>query len=283
MMIAEDETAAGDEEGENYFVSMTDMMIGVLFIFLIMLMSFALEFHNRTEGASRVVKEVAPQLERLQSDVERASKTLQKAYADRKELLEKIQQQLERQNLRVEVDLEHGLLRLGENSVHFATSSAQLDAENKKKVELIAEVLGRILPAYAERCKSPTVCGGAQNTALETLFIEGHTDTTGNDPDNWPLSTNRAVSTFRAMIEKMPALRDLRNKRGEEIISVSGYGSTRWISEGKTKEALANNRRIDLRFVMDADKSRELDSILRITGEMRGEIDRLRDAIGLRK
>ncbi len=279
-MIAEDETAAGNEEGENYFVSMTDMMIGVLFIFLIMLMSFALKFHKQTEDSSRVVKEVAPQLVKLQEDVERASQALQQARADRIELLQKIAQQLEQQNLRVQVDQEHGLLRLGENAVHFATNSAQLDAENKRKVELIADVLGRILPAYAQ-CKPQAACAG--KTALETLLIEGHADTTGVDADNWSLSTNRAVSTYRAMIEKAPALRKLRNKRNEEIISVSGYGSTRAISEGKTVEALASNRRIDLRFVMDTDKSEELERVARITGKMRIEIDRLRDSIGLRK
>ena len=49
LMISEDETAAGNEEGENYFVSMTDMMVGVLFIFIIMLMSFALDFRRNTD------------------------------------------------------------------------------------------------------------------------------------------------------------------------------------------------------------------------------------------
>ena len=32
------------EESENYFISMTDMMVGMLFIFLIMLMVFALNY-----------------------------------------------------------------------------------------------------------------------------------------------------------------------------------------------------------------------------------------------
>jgi hypothetical protein len=32
------------EEGESYYVSMTDMMVGVIFIFIIMLSYFAFEF-----------------------------------------------------------------------------------------------------------------------------------------------------------------------------------------------------------------------------------------------
>ena len=36
------------EEGESYYVSMTDMMVGVLFIFIIMLSYFALNYHATT-------------------------------------------------------------------------------------------------------------------------------------------------------------------------------------------------------------------------------------------
>ncbi len=39
---------AGAEE-ENYFVSMTDMMVGILFIFIIMLMMFALNFRQQAD------------------------------------------------------------------------------------------------------------------------------------------------------------------------------------------------------------------------------------------
>ncbi|KQZ29881.1 hypothetical protein [Caulobacter sp. Root1472] len=37
------------EEGESYYVSMTDMMVGVIFIFIIMLSYFALEFRATTQ------------------------------------------------------------------------------------------------------------------------------------------------------------------------------------------------------------------------------------------
>ncbi|MFT3997365.1 MAG: hypothetical protein QM667_08155 [Asticcacaulis sp.] len=36
------------EEGESYYVSMTDLMVGVLFIFIIMLAYFALHFRDTT-------------------------------------------------------------------------------------------------------------------------------------------------------------------------------------------------------------------------------------------
>lgn len=41
------------EEGESYYVSMTDMMVGVIFIFIIMLSYFAFEFRSTTAKLTR--------------------------------------------------------------------------------------------------------------------------------------------------------------------------------------------------------------------------------------
>jgi hypothetical protein len=48
--MAFSESAGAQDDGENYFVSMTDMMVGMLFIFIIMLMSFALLFRQQTDA-----------------------------------------------------------------------------------------------------------------------------------------------------------------------------------------------------------------------------------------
>jgi hypothetical protein len=70
----------------------------------------------------------------------------------------------------------------------------------------------------------------------------------------------------------------LRNNRNEEVISVSGYSSTRPIDSRAVRDAWDRNRRIDLRFVMDNDPRRNLAQILEITDEMRQQINRLRAA-----
>jgi hypothetical protein len=44
------------EEDENYFVSMTDMMVGMLFLFIIMLMMFALNFKKSDDASERIRK-----------------------------------------------------------------------------------------------------------------------------------------------------------------------------------------------------------------------------------
>lgn len=286
-MIAEGESAAGSEEGENYFVSMTDMMVGVLFIFILMLMAFALDFRRTSdeqENASKVAQDalkvaqaVAAKLDALQNDVHRQMAQLDRAQQDRRELLRDIGEQLAAEGLSVQIDEAIGVLRLTEDAVRFAPSRSDLVDRNKENVGKIARVLERVLPNYAG-CWAPGERSCGERASLETLFIEGHTDTTGKDAENWQLSTERAVATFRELIAVAPTLRSLRNTNNEEVISVSGYSSTRPIDPRLLREAWDRNRRIDLRFVMQTDNRQNLKHILRLTDEMKEEIDRLRQA-----
>ncbi len=281
-MITEPETASGAEEGENYFVAMTDMMVGVLFIFILMLMAFALDFRRTTdvqENALKVAQEVAAKLDALESNVRIQMGQLDWAQEDRRKLLQDIRAQLSAEGLSVQIDEASGVLRLTEDAVRFAPNRADLVERNKENVGKIARVLERVLPKYV-RCRNlqSLVCDASEGTSLETLFIEGHTDTTGDDSDNWRLSTERAVSTYRELIAVAPALRSYRNDRKEEVISVSGYSSTRPIDPRPLHEAWDRNRRIDLRFVMETDSRQKLKQILQVTDEMRGEINRLRAA-----
>ena len=53
-MLSETEiTLEHGEGGENYFVSMTDMMVGMLFLFIILLMVFALNYRVGDEDSSK--------------------------------------------------------------------------------------------------------------------------------------------------------------------------------------------------------------------------------------
>ena len=277
-MIVENDVGSDSEEGENYFVSMTDMMVGVLFIFIIMLMTFALDFRRTTdvqEDALKVAQEVAKKLDALQTDVKGQLARIEARSQDRRRLLEDIRMQLAAEGLNVQIDEANGVLRLTEDAVRFAKQSADLTDKNKENVDKISRVLDRVLPKYVPCRSTPDrpMCVALRGPAIETLFIEGHTDATGIDADNWQLSTARAVNTYRELIAISPSLRSLLNQGKEEIISVSGYSSTRPIDARYVKEAWERNRRIDLRFVMETDNSQKFEQILKVTDDMRGEID----------
>ncbi|MDR3376122.1 MAG: OmpA family protein [Ancalomicrobiaceae bacterium] len=296
MFAEHDSAAEPDATGENYFVSMTDMMVGVLFIFIIMLMAFALDFQKTTtvqENSINVAQDVALKLQRMENNVRDDIGKIERANQARRQLLDDLQTQLATEGLDVAIDQANGVLRLTENAVKFDVNHSDLSDKARINVDKIARVLDRVLPQYAS-CRvsgdRPACAPSTVGPTVETVFIEGHTDTTGvpdpkeRDRRNWELSAERAVATYREIVSQTPTVRSLRNQHGQEIISVSGYSSTRPIDPHETREAWEKNRRIDLRFVMEVDTEEGLKRILTITDAMKTEIDHLVDvsAIGKR-
>ena len=185
----------------------------------------------------------------------------------------------------VEIDEQNGVLRLSERAIRFDPGKFDLDTKAQDNVARVARVLSPLIKQYSACSVDDKVqCGNYHGAALETVFIEGHTDSTGapdlveRDRQNWQLSTDRATITYRALVSDAPDLKIFRNRRGEQIISVSGYSSTRPIAANGDKAAYARNRRIDLRFVMDAETKfglNDIKTIESLNDEIRRQIERI--------
>lgn len=279
MLLAEGEEKAGspNEEDENYFVSMTDMMVGILFIFIIMLMVFALNFRQQTDETKvltaaqeeqlRKADELAKQIADLRSQIAGEIGELNKANQARTKLLQAIQMKLAAVGLNVTIDGRTGVLRLAEDAIRFGSDSSALDETATRNVDAVAKVLSEVLPGYAA-CLTQLPCTRSSDHVVETVFIEGHTDKRGQDNSNWRLSTERAVNTYRRMVERFPTLRTLLNSSQREVLSVSGYASTRPVDDRDAFDAYRVNRRIDLRFVLEADRRARLTEVLKLLDQM---------------
>jgi flagellar motor protein MotB len=290
MIIAASDDTDGShtEEDENYFVSMTDMMVGILFIFIIMLMVFALNFRQLTDETVQLTAEqqeqlnkadeLAEQIAALRKQIANEIVELNKADQARNELLEAIKAKLDLVGLKVTVDKDTGVLRLAEDAIRFAPQSSQLDVEAQRNVDAVAKVLVDVLPVYTA-CPGGTTCQPSTGYVVETVFIEGHTDKTGSDSLNWQLSTERAVNTYRRIVDNFPELRALVNSGGREILSVSGYAYTRPAIEQDDTEGYRINRRIDLRFVMEADRRERLSEVLVLLEQMERKVSELQNPL----
>lgn len=235
-MIADDTHEHAIEE-ENYFVSMTDMMVGLIFIFIILLMYYALQFRQVTD-------------ELTGADTTRAA------------ILAEIQSSLKAKGVIVTIDTQNGVLRLPD-SILFDSGNDQLKVDGLASVQKLSLALEEVLPCYTQTTAStarPENCAPTEH-AIESVYIEGHTDRDNyarGGRDNWDLSVVRATNTYRALVASRPGLSDLCADKGElcePVLSVSGYGPQRPIDLGETAEAKAKNRRIDLRIIMVAPDS----------------------------
>jgi len=240
-------------EGGNYFASMTDLMLGLLFIFIIMLMAFAL---NLREAEQKMAS---------------ATRELTEADLARREMLRDVEKALQ-SRLPVTVDEENGTLQLGDD-VLFPKGSADSYPEALPKLRMLGQALDLVLPCYAIPANpipgddTPLAqCADKRKGRLEAVYIEGHTDATpirtARFPSNWDLSAARASETFNRLVESYPGLGRLRNDRNERLIGVSGYGEYRPVDESGSEEGMKKNRRIELRFIMVSPGSPELHGLI---------------------
>lgn len=240
-------------EEENYFVSMTDMMVGLVFIFIILLMYFALQFRDVTEELSG------------------ADRT-------RAQILKQLQESLHEKGVEVSIDTQNGVLRLPD-SILFDSARAELKTEGHVAVGHLAEALSDVLPCYVDGgAPRASTCPRTKHR-IESVYVEGHTDAdryagAGALKDNWDLSVVRATNTYRALTELRPELSSICVTKGghcEPVLSVSGYGPQRPVSMGSVNDEATKrlNRRIDLRLIM-------------VTPDAGASVDTLRERLGKR-
>ena len=138
---------------------------------------------------------------------------------------EKINQYIKENKLEGELSAhmtEGGLLVRISDKALFPPGSAELLPESQRIVPLIADMLA---------------------TMPEQVLISGHTDnvpiSTARYPSNWELSTDRALTFMKLVLEKNPKL-DARR------FSALGYGEFRPAASNDTEEGRQKNRRVEV-------------------------------------
>jgi hypothetical protein len=136
-----------EEEEESYFVSMADMMVGLLFIFIILLLYFALQFRQTTD-------------------------TLTSAGQTRREILETLKERLDKRlkpyNLTVRIDAETGVLSLP-NSILFDTGQFALKPEGRQAVDIVADELAAVLLAMLIDCRADRHVGASRSRRTRSM------------------------------------------------------------------------------------------------------------------
>lgn len=117
-----------------------------------------------------------------------------------------------------------------QSELFFDTASAEIGPAGEARLAQVAETLRRVAQRIPEEIDW-------------VLQVEGHTDrrpiNTEQFPSNWQLSTARAQSILDSLIDEgIPPQR----------LAAVGYGQYQPVAQGDSPEALAQNRRIELRL-----------------------------------
>lgn len=227
-------------EGQSYLVSVSDLMSSLVFIFIITLMIFALRYQA-------------------------ASTKVESAKDSRTRLLQILENALKEKGIKVQIDLDQGVLRLAENAVGFPVGQADPVPEHVARIQVLAQALREVVPCFVERangddpeltraqCSRLGIDSVRHSSRIDVLLVEGHTDSrnlkgNGRFRDNLELSSARAAVVWRLLRQFEPTLDSLYNQSDRRVLSVSGYADQRLaVPADPWNDA---NRRIDLRFVM---------------------------------
>jgi flagellar motor protein MotB len=257
-------------------------MVGMLFLFIIQLMAFALNYRTAEDQAAETEAQLTRERDAVSLAMERLARQRDQLATERDEIsavtdylmrdnriradmLAAVVSALSEREVSVTLDPENGIVRLPE-SLLFNTGEAVLRPEGERALREVAMVLARNLPCYS---RAPAIqqsdCPIAAKPLLEAVLVEGHTDNrpirTSAFADNWDLGSARAINTFKALLAYEPSLSTLLNERGEALLGVSNYEAQRPVSLGTTSEDQRLNRRIDLRFLIAAPSEAQLGEI----------------------
>jgi len=292
------------EEEESVFVTMTDMTISFLLIIMILLAFFATQINenetvslNEYERVSNeredlrlenyylysLLSSLRIRLFRLQKENEELKEKIEdlmfnplddylsQAIKLRKSILNQLRDGLLKEfpNLQVVISPEQDALRFQGEGL-FSKGSSKLDNNTREIVTTMGRLLDEVLVCYTlgkRAIRKPDCKSG--NALIETVQIEGHTDSDGSDSYNLNLSTDRAKATLLEMLKEEPKILSHKNLRGQPVMAVSAYGEMRPIATNTTKKGKAANRRIDVRIIMYAPStveevekiSRQLDTL----------------------
>ena len=209
---------------------------------------------------------------------------LEDASAAREALLERMAARIRQRlpGIQVTVDTTDGVIRFRADELFpRGTWRIRPGSLAERVSHAVGDALADTLPCYtlSPNLETEVSCAGAI-AAIETIQIEGHTDDVGLSVelqereqmrDNYDLSARRGAETLRVMIRDRPELLHFLNLRGQPVLSFAGYGETRPINSGDTDEARAQNRRIDIRFILQTPRN------LVEVEEIRSQLTRHRD------
>ncbi|EWY40647.1 hypothetical protein N825_34790 [Skermanella stibiiresistens SB22] len=230
---------------EGYYASMADLMAGMLFIFIIVAMVFALDVRKDrvdavTEAKAKVEAEIEATVEaRVKARVDAAILAADSLVPverpvpvdmdieARAKLVENIRDHLLAHGVAVESAPREGLLRIPADPL-FGPDEVTPSPTGQGAIARLAEALDIWLPCVAGGAPPPdsNLCGPFARARLRSLRIETHIDTgalSAADADS--LTGARAVHLLSGLLTAKPGLMSMRNDLAERLLDVRGMGA----------------------------------------------------------
>jgi flagellar motor protein MotB len=262
---------ADHSHGGGYLASAADLVIGLLFIFIILVVVLAIRDQGQRLQLEEQGRRALEQLQLKQATITSQQRQIEN---QRQELTgagdplvfvtRQLGDGLKSLLPNIRLDPTTGVISLPEQ-VLFPRGSAELNPAGVNALARASEFLAIAMTCFVENQQADRDCSqNAKAYRIETIFIEGHTDNVpfaAGPIDNFVLALARARAVERALVANTP-LSTFRNRANQPLFSFSAYADMRPISG--TDPSDAQNRRVDLRIVLSYRPIEELVPALRL-------------------
>ncbi len=166
----------------------------------------------------------------LKQEKEQAVQEKERSIADMKKTYSNLVGEMSEEIKKGEVTITQLKDKLSVNMVEkilFDSGSAEIKKDGKKVIDRVAEILAKVSD------KQIRVEGYTDNVPISSRLA-------ARFPTNWELSTARATTVARYLLDK---------KIDPRLVSASGYSEYRPVAANDTEEGRARNRRIEITLV----------------------------------
>jgi hypothetical protein len=252
------------EEGESYYVSMTDMMVGVLFIFIIMLSFFALQYRATTatltkakdsETSALLTVATALQAQPVLAEIDHAHHVVcipaaelvsgddgKRCFAYSNDALKPppdvqagrtraavvsfVNADLTAAKVRSSADSSSGTISFPAEQL-FIAGTATLSPNGQDIARKVAASLAQRMPCYGYGAPA-TRCSGQKMTVVNVLGQAGFDAFSDAGRQAAALSLQRSVAFHQALTAAAPVLGQLTNapSGGQPLLRVATYGQS---------------------------------------------------------
>lgn len=227
-------------ERESPWISFTDMMSGLLIIFVLVITITLYDTQNAYEEHEVSMKVAEQAIEEKEAAIMEKNKVIEELIGIKSQIIEELLLAFKDTNLDLEIDKQTGAIRFS-GGVFFETNSSTVSTNGRQYLE-------EFIPQYIK-----ILLSDAFRDEVSQIIVEGHTDTVGGYIFNLKLSQDRAFSVIEVVLNSdFPKF--LYQENLESIITANGRSYS---------EPILNDNGI-----IDPDKSRRVEFKFRLKDEL---------------
>jgi hypothetical protein len=251
-----DDALAG--HSENYFVPMADLLAGIVFVLLILIMSLALV--TRTDFVTS--EQAIAEMKRVATELEKA-RALQRAYLEPREVasaalqatLSRISVALSAVGLPNVLDSQAGSITM-HSRLFFDEGAHALSEAGRTRADQLALIMTQYLGCLSNIPRPrPEACAGIPSARLDRLVVAAHVGRFEKGADGIERASTltglQALAVYSRLAETSPVLLELKNVHGQPGLEFRGFGDRRPPPKGGTVSALPSADRIELILRME--------------------------------